>query len=55
MHISLIYSEVMNITLFQAYNEFETISLCVAELIYLTQLLAALAMRFREKHPLLAV
>jgi hypothetical protein len=45
----------MNTTLFQAYNEFATISLCVAAaylgLIYLTRLLADLAMRFREKHP----
>jgi len=45
----------MNITLFQAYNEFATISLCVAAaylgLIYLTTLLADLLMRFREKHP----
>jgi hypothetical protein len=45
----------MNITLFQAYNEFATISLCVAAaylgLIYLTRLLADLAMRLREKHP----
>ena len=44
----------MDITLFQSYNEFAMIALCVAAaylgLIYLTKLLAALAMRFREKH-----
>ena len=47
----------MNINLFQAYNEFATISLCVAAgylgIIYLTKLLIDLAMRFRETNPAL--
>jgi len=45
----------MDINLFQAYNEFATIALCVAAaylgLLYLAKLLADLAMRFREKPP----